>query len=971
MNHRALLFTLLLAASPAVAAPHLMVEGILRDNSGNPLDGAFDLTFSLYAAASGGDAVWSESHADADVTSGLFQARLGETTPLSATVFAGADGLWLGVTLAGQPELPRTPLETDPFAFRALTAATAGGLSCTGCIDAGHVAFPYAAAASAGGDASVALLAKDLDCTGCIEADYLAAGAVSAAAVTFDDTVAKLSATNVQAALEKLKTLVDAASTGGSGGHVNEGNGQVASSTADQWALSPFATVKTFVHLFLPGVKPKVLAYLYGNSTTSLATGNNLAVAYAFTPNQYSANVTGKAGEAVLQVGSPSVFTPGSHILIHQSVGTGGNGTAAGAWELNAVKSVEGSTVQLVKVLARDYVDGGPSSGQAQAVVAASYNNLEVLSGGVISPSKTLSNGAESGGIVYIRAQTVTVRNGGKIHANGVGYENNGAHCPGSSGSECNGNSLSTPSGGTPNCSGGGGSSNSYCAGGGGGNKTAGGNGTLGSSCTQSQQGKGGTAKGTADAATLHFGGGGGNATNWCSGSTGGGIIVIGASTITVEPGGTIQANGGNSGSWNVGSGAGGTIALFSDSITNNGLLEAAPGTIMSYNTQSTGYARPGVGGEGWIYQKPVIPGIVNESYPKWVQLWVDGVNVTPSIGDPNGRGSPHFSAVQKAWGETGLAGWSSGPLDLSNVANWTLGEHAVELRETGGAGGDLKSYVYVLYPFTASAPPANDKCLSPSVIDPNAAPVVLSGTTEDFMGKTLAKDDSNLAGCGGAGGPDVVYQFTLAARSLVSVALVAPFSAKLYLTNGSCANGTKVWCADKDFTTDPLEPGTYWLWVDSDAAAARGNFTLGVSTQAAPLPTADTCASATKLVIGANGVASLTGATNLYALDQYKGLCPSAQSGGPDVVYEFDAGTGQTLTVNVTNANFAPIVYVYTFACGAGGVPLTCSAGTQSGGVHSASVTLPGLAGGKYWLVVDGQGEKQWGTFNLSVQLQ
>ena len=190
--------------SPALAANHLMVEGVLRDNAGNPLDGAFNLTFSLYTAATGGSPVWTEAHGSESVSSGLFQARLGETTPLSATIFAGTEGLWLGVTLAGQPELPRTPLETDPFAFRALTAASAGGLSCTGCIDAAHVSFSYAAAATPGGDAAVALLAKDLTCTGCIEATFLAAGAVTASAVTFVDTVAKLGATNVLGAIEKL-----------------------------------------------------------------------------------------------------------------------------------------------------------------------------------------------------------------------------------------------------------------------------------------------------------------------------------------------------------------------------------------------------------------------------------------------------------------------------------------------------------------------------------------------------------------------------------------------------------------------------------------------------------------------------------------------------------------------------------------------------------------------------------------------
>ena len=43
--------------------------------------------------------------------------------------------------------------------------------------------------------------------------------------------------------------------------------------------------------------------------------------------------------------------------------------------------------------------------------------------------------------------------------------------------------------------------------------------------------------------------------------------------------------------------------------------------------------------------------------------------------------------------------------------------------------------------------------------------------------------------------------------------------------------------------------------------------------------------------------------------------------------------------------------------------MPLSCSS--------SGSLTIQGLAGGDYWLFVDGVQEKAWGSYELNVTLQ
>jgi hypothetical protein len=346
---------------------------------------------------------------------------------------------------------------------------------------------------------------------------------------------------------------------------------------------------------------------------------------------------------------------------------------------------------------------------------------------------------------------------------------------------------------------------------------------------------------------------------------------------------------------------------------------------------------------------------------PKDVEIWVDGENVTPLVGDPNGKGAPHFNEITGTWGATGEDGWSSGVLDLTNVADWTLGEHTVELKETGGLGGTLQSYIYVIYPFTESSAPDNDTCSGAEALDPESDDVVVSGTTEDIMGKILATDANQAPGCGGIGGADVVYSIELTERALINAALVAPFSAKMYLRSGDCAEGEVVYCAQDELSTNPLEPGTYFLVIDADLPGAKGDFTLAVSTTPAPLPEHDLCESATELILSASGEANVN-STSLYALDQTKGFCAAALDGGPDVYYKFSAGTGQSVSVNV-NAEFETILYLTWQQCGSDGIPLGCS--------DTGSLDINGLAGGDYWLVVDGLKEKEWGEYELNITVQ
>lgn len=140
------------------------VQGALRSASGAPIaDGSYPVKFALYAQASGGAALWSESAAQVSVQGGLLHHALGKITPLGSSLAAGA--AWLGVQVAADPELPRVPLASAPFALRAQTAEA---LQCSGCIGATHLAGEV-----------LAPYAKKIDLEGLLKASELHAVALS------------------------------------------------------------------------------------------------------------------------------------------------------------------------------------------------------------------------------------------------------------------------------------------------------------------------------------------------------------------------------------------------------------------------------------------------------------------------------------------------------------------------------------------------------------------------------------------------------------------------------------------------------------------------------------------------------------------------------------------------------------------------------------------------------------------------
>jgi hypothetical protein len=106
-------------------------QGRLTDVAGNPLTGDYDVRFCLYAAPTGGTALWCETHATVtdtavNVTYGVFSVMLGSVTPIPDSVFDEPE-LHLGVKVETDDEMaPRRQIVSVGYAYRAEAAGISG-----------------------------------------------------------------------------------------------------------------------------------------------------------------------------------------------------------------------------------------------------------------------------------------------------------------------------------------------------------------------------------------------------------------------------------------------------------------------------------------------------------------------------------------------------------------------------------------------------------------------------------------------------------------------------------------------------------------------------------------------------------------------------------------------------------------------------------------------------------------------------
>jgi hypothetical protein len=118
---------LLTSTAHAESPARIPLSGYLTTATGAAIDGEVEVSFTLYAAPSGGDGVIFTETRTVSAKDGRFAVQLGDgETPMDLSLFRDVDGLWLGISVDGDREMsPRIAMTSVPYAAHAQTAMDA------------------------------------------------------------------------------------------------------------------------------------------------------------------------------------------------------------------------------------------------------------------------------------------------------------------------------------------------------------------------------------------------------------------------------------------------------------------------------------------------------------------------------------------------------------------------------------------------------------------------------------------------------------------------------------------------------------------------------------------------------------------------------------------------------------------------------------------------------------------------------
>ncbi len=113
------------APSAGTSTSTIAYQGRLANSEGTPLTETLNMSFRLYAQASGGVSLWTEQWTGSNgvqVSDGLFNVMLGSLDPIPQEIITGNDNLFLGITVGTDDEMsPMVQLGSVPFAIQALS----------------------------------------------------------------------------------------------------------------------------------------------------------------------------------------------------------------------------------------------------------------------------------------------------------------------------------------------------------------------------------------------------------------------------------------------------------------------------------------------------------------------------------------------------------------------------------------------------------------------------------------------------------------------------------------------------------------------------------------------------------------------------------------------------------------------------------------------------------------------------------
>ena len=312
-------------------------------------------------------------------------------------------------------------------------------------------------------------------------------------------------------------------------------------------------------------------------------------------------------------------------------------------------------------------------------------------------------------------------------------------------------------------------------------------------------------------------------------------------------------------------------------------------------------------------------------------------------------------------------------------IPSLPAGSYFLFVETANGAPGRVSLTVSLQPPPTSAA---NDSCAGATALSVNGTSV----TRSVVVGNTAiaTNDNTTEPSCSAtarSGGPDLVYAYTLAARSNVTV-IARPISGStlhpvVSIRTPCAAPNVESACQAASAavavqaSVGGQQPGTYFVTVDS-ADGTTGAFQLEVD--ANPTVDNDTCSAPTALTFSGN-TASATGdttwATNGNVLGDLTPSCSDSSRGtGRDVVFSYTLTTASDVTVAVTPTGASPTFFPVTSVRAA-----TCADATRTAERGCVSplapvvgtVSLVNQPAGTYFVWVDSAADTS-GPFQLEV---
>jgi hypothetical protein len=104
-------------------------SGIAKDANGRPQVGVVGMTFGIFEQQQGGPPTWIETQNVRTDQNGRYTVLLGSTQAegIPLNLFINGTARWIGPLSGQNPETPRTPLTSVPYAFKAFDAESLGG----------------------------------------------------------------------------------------------------------------------------------------------------------------------------------------------------------------------------------------------------------------------------------------------------------------------------------------------------------------------------------------------------------------------------------------------------------------------------------------------------------------------------------------------------------------------------------------------------------------------------------------------------------------------------------------------------------------------------------------------------------------------------------------------------------------------------------------------------------------------------